>query len=106
MFQQEITITYRDSHTEAVLADQSDVAAWELWARQRRLSASSPGATLMQELPVTAMRVMAWSAMNRGSSVRQDYDVWDATVAQVDMADDTEPVDPTPAATLGEPSPS
>lgn len=98
-------MTYRDGNTETVVTDQADVANWEMWARQRRLSASSPNVTLMQETPILFMRVIAWSALNRQHSVRQDYDVWDATVSQVEMQD-PETVDPTPADTLGELSPS
>jgi hypothetical protein len=105
VFTQEVTVTYRDGHTEQVMTDQADVAAWEMWARQRRLQASSPDRTVMQDTPILFMRVIAWNAINRSASIRYDYDVWEATVAQVEMTD-AETVDPTQPGTQDEPSPS
>ena len=98
-------MVYRDGHNETVVTDQADVATWEMWARQRRLSASSTNVTLMQETPILFMRVIAWSALNRLNNVRQEYEVWDATVSQVEMQD-PETVDPTQADTQAEPLPS
>lgn len=105
MFTQEIQVTYRDGRQETVITDQSDVAAWEMWARQRRLQASAPDRPLMSDMPVLFMRVASWNATNRQQTIRQDFDIWDQTVVEVEMVEAQEAT-PFPEATQGEPSPT
>jgi hypothetical protein len=101
MFTQQVTITYRDGHKEHVTTDQGDVQAFEFWAMRRGLSASRPDRTLIQEAPVTFLRVAAWSAVQRGSGTKLDFDLWADTVADV-QPEDVEAADPTPEGILAE----
>ena len=95
MFTQKVTITYRDGHSEKVTTDQGDVQAFEFWALKRGLTATRSDRTLIQEAPVTFLRVAAWSAVQRGSNTRLDFDLWADTVADVEP-EDVEATDPTP----------
>ena len=104
MFTQEIKVTYRDGRAESVMTDQSDVAAWEMWARRHRLASSAPDRPLMSDMPVQFMRVAAWNATNRQQTIRQDFDIWDLTVVEVEMVEAQE-ADPFPETTQDEPSP-
>jgi hypothetical protein len=99
MFTQEITITYTDGRVVEVTSTQADVAAWEMYAVKRGLRASGPDRTVMQDLPVTFLRFIAWSATHRpGTGPRPDFDTWTNDVVEVSVRE-AEAVDPTPSTT-------
>jgi hypothetical protein len=98
MFKQKVTVTYRDGVVEEITTDQSDVQAFEYFALKRGLSASRPDRQLIQEAPVTFLRVAAWSATQRAANKRIDFDIWADTVAEV-SPEEVEAVDPTQEAT-------
>ncbi len=102
MFTQTIEITFDDGRSAEVVSTQADVAAWEMYAMKRGLRASSPDRTVMQELPVTFLRFIAWSAMHRpGTGPRPDFDLWTNEVVEVSVKEAEVP-DPTPTGTPGD----
>jgi hypothetical protein len=102
MFTQALTVNYLDGTTTDVTTTQADVAAWEMWTVKRGLRASAPDRTVMQDMPVTFLRFVAWSALHRpGTGPRPDFDLWADQVAEV-AVEDAEPADPTPTVTQGD----
>lgn len=91
-------VTYRDGVVETVGTDQGDVQAFELWALRRGISSSADGRTLLQDAPVLFIRVAAWSATQRATGQKIDFDAWQATVLMVEPDEPTD-VGPTPAST-------
>lgn len=102
MFQQKITIQYRDGGVEEVVTDQGDVQAFELWALRRNIHAAA-GRTLIQDAPILFMRVAAWNASQRNSGRKVDFDIWQDTVIEV-TPEDVDEVPPGQPTTLDEPS--
>ena len=99
MFTQQIEVTYLDGRMVEVVSTQADVAAWEMWAMKRNLRATSPDRTVMQDLPVTFLRFIAWNALHRpGTGPRPDFDIWTEEVAEVSVTE-SEPADPTTTGT-------
>ena len=100
MFTQKATVTFRSGDTVEVVTDQSDVAAWEMWATKRGLRPSAPDRSLMMDMPVTFLRFAAWNALHRpGTGSRPDFDLWTNDVVEVSV-EESETVDPTQATTL------
>lgn len=97
MFQQQIIVTFNDGQEVSCTATQADVSAWEMFCLRSGLRSSSPDRTLLQEVPMTAMRYMAWSALHpTGSGPRPSYDDWNASVAEaMPVTEGGELVDPT-----------
>lgn len=104
MMRQTVTVHYLDGHTEPAEITQYDLRVFEDWATRRGLGPSKPGRALVQEMPVTFLRVGAWSALFRGASSKPAFDTWDPTVIEVEVLD-TEAPDPTPTDTPDDPSP-
>jgi hypothetical protein len=91
-----LTITYRDGTTTDVAADQYSVGVWERYAAKAGLKTDT---TDPARYAVTQLRVMAWAEMQRDAKTKQSFEVWDATVSQVETGDRAVEVDPTLLAT-------
>lgn len=104
MFTQKVTVTYRDGKAIDVVTDQGDVQVFESWALRRGLAASRPDRSLIQEAPVTFLRVAAWSAVQRSTGAKVEFETWDASVADV-SPEEVEEVPPTLETTPEEPLP-
>ena len=92
-----LTITYRDGSIAAVAADQYSMGVWERWAAKAGLKTDT--ANDPARYAVTQLRVMAWAETQRDAKTKQSFDVWDATVSQVETGDAAVEVDPTLLAT-------
>ena len=101
MFTQKVTVTYRDGSTADVVTDQGDMQVFESWALRRGLAASRPDRSLIQEAPITFLRVAAWSATQRATGARVEFETWAETVADV-SPEEVEEVPPTPGTTQEE----
>ncbi len=92
-----VTVTYRDGTSVQVEADQYSVGVWERWAAKSGLKTdmvNDPG-----RFAVTQLRFMAWAELQRDAKAKQSFEVWDATVSQVESAGESGEVDPTRPAT-------
>jgi hypothetical protein len=98
MFTQKVKVTYRDGKTVDVVTDQGDVQVFEAWALRRGIAASRPDRSLIQEAPVTFLRVAAWSAVQRSTGARVEFDTWAETVADV-SPEEVEEAPPSPETT-------
>lgn len=95
MFTQHLTVTFTDDTVKEVTTTQADVAAWEMFCMNRKMRASGPDRTTMQDFPVTFLRFLAYNALNRpGTGKRPDFDLWSADVTEV-MLEETVEADPT-----------
>lgn len=101
MFTQKLSVKYRDGHVETISTDQSDVAAWELYATRRGLKPSAADRSLLQDMPITFMRFAAWNAVHRNGGPKAEFETWALTVEEV-VVEEAGDVDPTQSATLAD----
>lgn len=90
----EMQVKYQDGTSEDIVATWADMKAFETWAMRRKL-VPPPGTALAQVMPLTALGVYAWSAMQRQTGTKVEYDAWENTVAEIEVKADVD-VDPTP----------
>jgi len=82
----ELDVTYEDGHTERVVADQRDLAAYEV-----QFGMSGPRA--MSERTISVFRWLAWSALTRTGRCGLDWTAWSAVAVYVDVGDDEEAIE-------------
>lgn len=102
-----IEITYLDGTVENVQGDQRDAREFDFWANRRAL-VPPPGRDLGSAMPTVFLRVCAWSAHQRETGKKSDFDEWDATVQYVinkglKTADPTQPEAPDDSSTSSPP---
>ncbi|MEU5965953.1 hypothetical protein ABZ777_32510 [Micromonospora parva] len=96
----ELRVEMEDGTTYDVVADQRDVARFEV----QDFGCSS--SVLMSRIS-TAYRFMAWSALTRRGEITLKWAEFDATCVEViDMPDDEESASPADAEDPGQPGPS
>lgn len=93
-----LTVTYRDGTTVDVVADQYAVGIYARWAVKSGYPVADLGNTSNPLELVTPLRVMAWAEMQRDAKSKASFDVWDATVSEVEGGK-IDAVDPTLMAT-------
>lgn len=99
MIRMRFTVHFRDGTTADVDADQYSISVWERWAAKNGLR---PSITDPAPLAWTQMRVMAWAALQRDTAQKITFDVWDATVTEVETVGEIKDADPTvPAMSAG-----
>lgn len=102
-----IEITYLDGTVEDVQGDQRDAREFDFWANRRGLI-PPPGRDLGDSMPTVFLRVCAWSAHQRATGKKRDFDEWDATVQFVKNkglkdVDPTQPAAPDDSSTSSPP---
>jgi hypothetical protein len=91
----DLDVTYRDGTVATIRTDQYSVSVWERWAAKAGLRTSMKDP---EPLAFTQLRVMAWAETQRDSKAKVAFEVWDATVQEVNGSKPVE-ADPTHPAT-------
>ena len=79
---------YEDGTTESVVADQRDVAMWEVQPFGR------PAGRALAECSHLLFRWLTWHALHRTKATHLRWDDWTATVVEVEIVDEPEAPDP------------
>jgi hypothetical protein len=99
MFQQAVTVTYRDGTTEDIVLDQWSIGQFGTYCTIKgwKFDSKDPGM-----MAITMLRYQAFAEKHRDSKTKVTFDAWDATVRDVSGtpgAEVIETVDPTNPAT-------